>query len=446
MKSKTKANLLDDASEYVLDMRPVYHEGSVYIYADNHYRLVKEPKLDLAAWYQGRGDFRSNSQLASVETQVRAMTRSDQKLPYWRDGREGEYIAFANGILDLGAWRRDELDLHAHTPEWVSSSCLPYKFVPEAQCPQWMEFLHQVFEGDESRIDLLGEWCGYCMTQDTSRQKLMIFDGPPRAGKGTILRMLANLVGDRNSIWFKLKRLIDRFSIRALVDKQLAIFPDAKMPQGDAAEIYETLISIVGEDAQTIEGKNKDVEHSAFLPTRILIACNGIPHMWDDSGALAARLLVLPFRMCFAGREDIELEDRLATELPGIAQWALRGLARLDRQGWTKSTLSAERHNETRRESSPTLAFMQDCMVVHSALSTPMIHGVTLTEERVEVTVPALKERYEQWCLEKECNQGMRMMGKTLKQVLPHLPSPDGHKRTLPNGTVVRSYVGIGLK
>lgn len=47
---------------------------------------------------------------------------------------------------------------------------------------------------------------------------------------------------------------------------------------------------------------------------RFVVTVNELPHFTDASGALAARLLVLPFKVSFAGREDRELEARLRTE------------------------------------------------------------------------------------------------------------------------------------
>jgi phage/plasmid-associated DNA primase len=72
---------------------------------------------------------------------------------------------------------------------------------------------------------------------------------------------------------------------------------------------------------------------TAKIPARIAVAANRHPKFIDDSGALAARELVLIFETSFEGREDRELSDKLRGELPGIANRALEGLRRLRANG-----------------------------------------------------------------------------------------------------------------
>ena len=62
----------------------------------------------------------------------------------------------------------------------------------------WYEFLHQLFDGDLESLDLLQEWFGYCLTGDTSQQKMLLIVGPKRSGKGTLARVLAKLIGAGN--------------------------------------------------------------------------------------------------------------------------------------------------------------------------------------------------------------------------------------------------------
>ena len=47
---------------------------------------------------------------------------------------------------------------------------------------------------------LLQEWVGYLLTQDTRQHKILLIVGPPRSGKGTIGRVLRELLGHENVV------------------------------------------------------------------------------------------------------------------------------------------------------------------------------------------------------------------------------------------------------
>ena len=49
--------------------------------------------------------------------------------------------------------------------------------------------LDQLWAGDSESIAALQEWFGYCLTNDTRQQKILMIVGPKRSGKGTIARV-----------------------------------------------------------------------------------------------------------------------------------------------------------------------------------------------------------------------------------------------------------------
>src|SRR5690606_40106778 len=63
------------------------------------------------------------------------------------------------------------------------------------------------------------------------------------------------------------------------------------------------------------------------------VCSSDLPNFADASGAIARRFIVLTMRHSFLGRENIRLTRELLEELPGILNWALDGLARLEQQG-----------------------------------------------------------------------------------------------------------------
>jgi putative DNA primase/helicase len=290
------------------------------------------------------------------------------KMPCWLGGGGNpspeNVIAFENGLLDLGAFlETGEPRLLRHTPRWFSENCLPHAYDPAAGCPRWLEFLGQVFPGDDECERTLAQWFGYRLTPDTRQHKFALFIGPPRSGKSTTLRVLTHLLGAHNVATPTLTSLGTRFGLAPLVGKMAVVVPDGHLGrQSDAAAILERLKSVVGGDPQNVDRKNAPELTSAPLLTRFTIAVNELPRLHDSSAALRSRMLVLPFGVSFEGREDFDLGDRLAEEIPGITNWALRGMLDLRRTGrLLQPKAGRDVLDSFARLSSPDLAFLQDC-------------------------------------------------------------------------------------
>ncbi|OEV19699.1 hypothetical protein AN219_27705, partial [Streptomyces nanshensis] len=64
-----------------------------------------------------------------------------------------------------------------------------------------------------------------------------------------------------------------------------------------------------------------------------MVLSNELPNFGDSSGVIARRFVVLTMTASWLGREDTTLTGKLAAEMPGILNWALDGLARLERNG-----------------------------------------------------------------------------------------------------------------
>jgi putative DNA primase/helicase len=146
-----------------------------------------------------------------------------------------------------------------------------------------------------------------------------------------------------------------------LIGKPLAVIGDARFgDMKDSSVVAERLLSISGNDSLTIDRKFLS-PWTGCLPTRILLISNEMPGIKDGSGALASRFIMLKTATSFLGREDPTLFDRLATDLPGILNWAILGWRRLANRGhFIQPRASEEAIAELRALSSPILAFIDD--------------------------------------------------------------------------------------
>jgi putative DNA primase/helicase len=253
--------------------------------------------------------------------------------PSWIDKHDmdvaaEQVIACRNGLLNLTTRVLDH-----HSPALFNMVSVPFEFERNAKQPAaWLKFLNTVWADDTDSIMLLQEYFGYVLSGRTDLQKILMLIGPTRSGKGTIARLLTELVGRGHVCGPTLASLGTNFGLSPLLGRPLAIISDARLGNTGANTVVERLLSISGEDMLTIDRKYRE-PWSGKLPTRLVVLSNELPKFRDSSAAIANRLLILQMTQSFLGREDRTLDRKLRGELPGILNWALEGLGRLTENG-----------------------------------------------------------------------------------------------------------------
>jgi putative DNA primase/helicase len=125
-------------------------------------------------------------------------------------------------------------------------------------------------------------------------------------------------------------------------------------------QVVERLLGLSGEDEQNIPRKNRE-DLILTMGVRLLLGSNPPFGLADVTGALATRLIVLTFPESFLGREETDLDDALAAELPAIVDLALDGLDALNAQGrFIEPKSSQEERRAVERIANPMLGFLED--------------------------------------------------------------------------------------
>ncbi|MFF9117282.1 phage/plasmid primase, P4 family [Streptomyces massasporeus] len=345
--------------------------------------------------------------------------------PAWTDGREQRtpVVACTNGLLDVTS-----RELRPLTPEFFNLVSVPFDYDPEATCPTWLAFLRKAWQNDLQSIEALQEWFGYVLSGRTDQQKILLVVGPTRSGKGTVARVLGMLVGKGNIAGPTLAGLATNFGLSPLLGKPLAVISDARLAGRDGHQVVERLLTISGEDTIDVDRKYRE-PWTGKIPARLMILSNELPNFGDSSGVIARRFIVLNMTVSWLGKEDTELTDKLAAELPGILNWALLGLARLERDGHlTQPSSSLDAITTMQDTASPTSAFVRDCCDVGPHCS---------------VQVDVLWEMWKDWAEDQGMRPGTKaMLGRNLLSVEPRI------KRAKPRigGKQVPVYEGIGVK
>ena len=334
-----------------------------------------------------------------------------------------EFVACTNGLLHVPTRL-----LNNHDPRLFNLVAVPFEYDPNAELPRdWLGFLEELWPDDPDSIAALQEYFGYIISGRTDLQKILLVIGPTRAGKGVIGAIMRALIGDGNYVGPTLSSLSQNFGLQPLIGKPLAIVSDARLGGANVRQIVERLLSISGEDALTVDRKYRE-QWTGRLPTRFVVMSNELPNFGDASGAIARRFVVLSLTKSFIGREDPELTNRLLPECPGIFNWALDGLARLnDVARFTEPSSSKDAVIALQDLVSPVGAFVRECCGM----------GADAVVEKQE-----LFEAWGRWCDETGHGKGTReTFGQKLRAVIPGLTI------TRPGsiGSRVYSYKGVRL-
>jgi putative DNA primase/helicase len=308
--------------------------------------------------------------------EVEAETWLDDQAPWG----EGPIICVGNGVLRLS-----DRHLWPHDPRLFVLNSIETEYRPEAEAPRFLRFLDELWgeDGEDLARRVLQQWFGLVLTDETRFQKGLIIVGPARSGKGTIARVLYRLLGPKNYCGPSLNQLSQQFGMQSLIGKKLAVVPDARLDnRANRSVITEKLLSIIGEDPQEVNRKNKDY-WSGILRLRVMILSNELPDFKDDSGVIATRFLILQTVNSYLGREDIKLDETLGKEMSGVLNWALDGLEHLNERGKFTTPGNGELNEELSSIASAVKAFANECCELGDGDTVPC-------EE--------LYRAYQEWC------------------------------------------------
>jgi putative DNA primase/helicase len=359
----------------------VHYTSDYFVYKGTHYEEIEEATvrsqlykfLDKCKKQDRKGNLLPfaptptavSGALDATKALVHLPNHAGSKPPVWLDEyadnkpEAHKLISLKNGLFHL-----EDSVLLPHSLGFFTQNSLPFEYDPNAKCPTWEKFLDDVWGHDQESIEALQEMFGYIISGDTRQQKFFNIIGPRRSGKGTINKVLVEILGEHNTVAPELGELCDNFGLQPWLGKLLASFTDARAPERNRGAVVSQLLRIVGGDTVTVNRKNKEA-WSGYLPTRIVIYSNEVLQLTENSNALTGRMIVFKMTKSFYGNEDTELSDRLKLELSGIFNWAMEGLKRRVARGgrFVQPKTGVELLETMEELSNPIGTFMEDALV-----------------------------------------------------------------------------------
>ena len=333
---------------------------------------------------------------------------------------EARFIAFNNGIYDLV-----EDTLNPFSPEIVVTNKIPWDYVADAYDELTDKTLNKLACNDPDIRALLEECIGYCMYRRNELGKAFILTGEKSNGKSTYLKMVKNVLGDKNISALDLKELGDRFSTAMMFNKLANIGDDIgdDFLQGSQVAIFKKVVT-----GEMIKAERKGLDPFEFTPyTKLLFSANDIPRMRDKTGAVLRRLEIIPFNASFTKDDpdfDSKIVDKLTSQdaseyLVNIAVKALQRVRTMDE--FTKSERVEKEREEYRIENNPILGFIAEVG----------------KDDIVNESTTDVYKRYQVYC----ADASMQPLSKAIfsKQINRELNLETATKRI--NGKVIRCFV-----
>jgi len=316
----------------------------------------------------------------------------DQAIPLWIESEEplqvrsSPYLVFQNimlnfqRLLDSNPNRRRGFD-----PRNFSQIVLPFEYDCHATCSLWEQTIAEIFPAqapEDRRIHVLQEFMGWSLVQsDMTFEKFLILVGKGSNGKSTISHVWDQLLGPENVSHVSLKEFNSEFRLHEMSGKLANISADMSRVEKVEEGLLKQFTS-----GDSVQVNRKYKEPVTLRPTaKLIFATNQLPPINDKSDGMWRRIIAMPFFVSFNGEQkDRHRKEQLLGELPGIFNWAVVGLRRLNAQGdFTSCEVCQKCADDHRFDSDPFMQFIEDECVLEGDRQVPRQN---------------LHRAYRQWC------------------------------------------------
>ncbi|MGE4262847.1 MAG: phage/plasmid primase, P4 family [Desulfovibrio sp.] len=300
-----------------------FHDGDLHV--DEHGEVVEREDL---LQFQKR-----SSSYGVVQKILKALQLAPRAHVKSADFDADNYlINLENGVLDLRSGV-----LITHIPTQLHMKLAPVKWVAEAKCPAWEEFVQEITCGDRELAAYLQRLVGYCLSGSTQEEVLPILHGSGANGKSVFLSRVRKLLGSGEyAITLGTGSILSssfhgiRCDLRQLEGARVALAIEANKGSRLDEAVLKALTG--GDEISARAMRENPVQ---FTPhAKILMAVNHLPGFEGNDRGIRRRLQVVPFKHEFDGRVRKEEVDRkLDAEAEGILAWAVVGFQEWRKQG-----------------------------------------------------------------------------------------------------------------
>ncbi|MBE6825868.1 MAG: DNA primase [Ruminococcus sp.] len=286
-------------------------------------------------------------------------------------------IGCKNGIVDL---RSGQLLPHDRNAFLTKQAAAVYD--PDAPEPAlWLQFLHDIFDGDMALIQYVQKCVGYSLAGTTSEQCAFFLYGAGRNGKSTFLEIIRSIMGDYATNIQPQTIMINPKSGSAPTS-DIARLKGARLvtsvEPNEGMRLDEGLLKqLTGDDVVT--ARKMFSEEFEFKPEfKLWMATNHKPTIRGTDTGIWRRIHLIPFEVQIPeSKVDRHLKYKLAKEAAGIFKWAVDGCLLWQREGLSKPKKVLDAIKEYRHEMDVLSAFMDaNCETGDGSVKASQLYAV----------------------------------------------------------------------
>ena len=289
-----------------------------------------------------------------------------------------------NGVVNLVTG-----ELLEHSPDHRMTLQAAAHYGPEAEAPQWMEFLRRV-QPDPAMRAYLQRIAGYCATGRVDEQAIFFWHGKGANGKSVAQAVLARVLGTYSQTvpvsTLMASSVDDRIpnDVARMAGKRFLVTSETK--QGKPLD-EQMIKQLTGGD--TIAARYMRAEWFEFdVEGKFQLTTNHLPAVSDDA-ATWRRIRIIPWEVVIPEEErDGTLQQRLlAQESSGILRWIVEGAIAWQQEGLGLPDVARQAHDSYRFDEDPVEQFITAC-----------IDRVPENRKDAGRTIASIYAAYEYWC------------------------------------------------
>lgn len=240
------------------------------------------------------------------------------------------------------------------------------KYNKDAKCPQWLNFLQDIFCKDDALIEFVRKLAGLSLSGNVNEELLIFAHGSGANGKTTFMNVLSQIFHDYAV------EIDPRILLKGRNNDHRLLLENAANLRGKRLATANEIPELSAYDDTVVKQLSsrdpvpyKQIYQSAgsFTPSHLLwVRANHKPRFNVNDGGMLRRLILIPFAHHFPPDAQIKrYEDTLLGEASGILNWLISGWQEYHKHGLGKYPDSVDAALEEYRSECDTLAqFMNE--------------------------------------------------------------------------------------
>lgn len=309
-------SLVDLTREVKKNVHIIFYGNTLYYY--NNYYYTQLDAKQLIKLYRKYVDYELNneSSLHGYKDLYECFL-TDPQIECSESENGPIYAPLKNGVFELVEWK-----LHPHSPDQITFTYINAKYDPDAKCPIFEGYLHQVTGGDPQLMERFWMVIGYLLIYPARGKFFIFMKGVGNSGKSVLGSFIKHLYPKESISNIKLKQLTNQFGMASLATSVINFDMDMSSSKINE-EAASRLKQITGGDSMNIPRKYRD---DALLERRIkfVFSSNHPLSIDGDDDAFLKRIVYLPFNYAIPdNQQDPDLGDKIWAERDAIVTKAL---------------------------------------------------------------------------------------------------------------------------